>query len=627
MFKRCLAPLLIQLGLSLTLLALPALAQKTVPHTSSLSVLRSEPSDTDSAQAWAEWLIHSYLWSKDNFELRENPDWLKQSQHWQGQWQSFSENQRQTLNVALALFSHDYASVTNSLKSLKASAEWPYPELLKTLLGEPHPQQTGIWQISPAAAQALIRTYPEQHWSRVLLAEALLERQGSRQSDPDQIQQAQATLQALLTGAEASQLPDYVYYQMGQVMYLQGHSEAAVTYFKEKVPHALGQEAVGNFYLWMNQVPEALAFYEQARLSAPQKLRVYQKMAQIYNRTQPEKTVWLYLQGLLSDQTEFYALLQRHYEQASPTQILKWLPETLKQDSYYAQLIQGDQALRQQDPQSAQQFYRQALVLRPQEALAYTHLLAQLWAGDDADGMRLLLKQAQAQQVDSDEMTYWQGLLLLKEEQIPQAIDLLKPLAKKNARARYSLAQAYRQQKQYTQARQLMESLVQHEPNNLGYLLALGDLHLEQKHWSESHKIYELANQVKPYDAQVFYSLGNYYSTREQYPQAVHILERALLLAPDSIDIRNNLGNAYLRSNQLALAEQMFQSILSQAPQTAAAHYNLACVSALRHESQRAFRFLEQAVKLDPSLRDHAQQDQDLVFLKNFPRFKELVAR
>lgn len=241
--------------------------------------------------------------------------------------------------------------------------------------------------------------------------------------------------------------------------------------------------------------------------------------------------------------------------------------------------------------------------------------------------MDVLLKEAASQQVNSDEITYWKALLLIKEDRVAQGITLLKPLAKTNARARYSLALAYRQQKQYDQARQLLESLVQHEPRNLGYLLILGDLHLEQKHWSEAYEIYELANQVEPYNAQVLYSLGNYYSAREQYSEAIQTLERALLLQPDSIDIRNNLGNTYLRNKQLSLAEGMFQSILIQAPQTAVAYYNLACVLALRHESQRAFQFLEQAVKLDPTLRSHARQDQDLVFLQRFPRFKELVAK
>lgn len=624
MIKRCSALFLLQVGLSLHL-SLPALAQAE-PALAPFSVV-SAPAENASAQDWAEWLIDSYLWSKDNFELREDPNWLKQSQSWQLHWQSFSETQRQTLTAALDLFRHDYAAVTQSLTRLKATPEWPYPDLLKVMLGEPHPQQTGIWQISPAAAQTLIKRYPELHWGRILLAEALLERQDARQSDPEQIQQAQTALQSLLTASKSNQLPDYLDYQMGQIMYLQGQTSAADVYFKSKISHAIGQEAIGNFYLWMNQVPEALAFYELARQSTPQQRRIYQKMAQIYDRAQPDKTVWLYLQGLQSGNPDFYALLQRHYDQASASQIIKWLPESLSLDSYYGLLVQGDQALREQDARSAQAFYRRALALQPQNSLAYTHLLAQVWASGDTASMDDLLKQAAGQQVNSDEISYWQALLLLKQEQIPQAIDLLKPLAKNNARARYSLALAYRQQKQYTQARQLMESLVQHEPRNLGYLLALGDLHLEQKHWSEAHKIYELANQVEPYDAQVFYSLGNYYSTREQYSQAISILERALLLQPDSIDIRNNLGNAYLRNNQLALAEGMFRSILSQAPETAAAHYNLACVLALRHESQRAFQFLEQAVKLDPSLRAHAQQDQDLVFLQRFPRFKELVAR
>jgi tetratricopeptide (TPR) repeat protein/tRNA A-37 threonylcarbamoyl transferase component Bud32 len=57
------------------------------------------------------------------------------------------------------------------------------------------------------------------------------------------------------------------------------------------------------------------------------------------------------------------------------------------------------------------------------------------------------------------------------------------------------------------------------------------------------------------------------------------------------------------------------------------AHYNLGCVHSLRRELDAALVELEAAFKLDASLSEHVNEDQDLEALRDDPRFARLVKR
>lgn len=574
-----------------------------------------------------ESLLQMYFWSKDNFEVREWPE------YWQ-KWETWSEALRHqkepvalvaTVRASYGLACHDYRLVRDLLADLSRSGPAAfYTGLLQALLGEQDPDLPGVWRIPLAQARQMVHNYPNQELAHVLLAEAILERQVGI---PD------AEAQALLREAQRSvsralllnPALDYARYQQGQIYYLQGDQLKAHHYFeKELLPvGAVAAEAVGNFYSWFKDDTDALDFWERARVANPDNRRLYQKMEQADLQSKPELAVKLYLQGLKADpdQAFFYQKLRQLYGQASPQKLAVWLDETFEPSDYFYSLIRGDLV---QSPQAVD-WYQKALNQNPERMEAYLNLLDLLWQQHNHKEMAQVLKIAREEDLESPELIYWQGVLALDEDHPDQAIALLTPLAKQDFRARYTLMMAYKHKKDYAQAYHILASLLEQEPQNFSLLLSLGDLYLEQGRFKEAQQAYLWADRVEPYHEQVLFSFGILYTQMKEYDKAAEAYEKASLLKPEDLDIRNNLGNVFLQQERLDAAEEVFAAILKHDPTYASAYYNLACVHALRQQREEAYRDLQQAFQLKPDLKKMAATDPDLDFLRGDKRFRELM--
>jgi len=570
-------------------------------------------------------LLEMYLWSKDNFELKQWPEVWQQLEPLQSQYQTQPVRtlSNQSIQAAYGLLAHDYEQARMLTRSFKSDPAWPYAEMLTLLLGEQVPGQPGIWRISLPASQNLVQRQGEQALSHVILAEALLERQQWPDVSVEDLQAAQkAVLRALALQSDL----DYARYQQGQIYYFQGQTAQAQAYFEKHVAQidAVAAEAVGNFYVWMQDLDLAVSFYELARKQSPQTLRLYHKLEQVYLHTQPEQLVRLYLSGLAAqpEQTVFYASLRTHYAQAETEQILAWAQEMLSHQPALRGLIQGDLTA---DPKQAQLEYESVLQHAPRQEAAYLNLLELFWEQGELADMTRLLQQAEQLGLGSAGLQYWQGVLALQVQKFNEAEQYLKPLAETDLRARYTLAMVYRQQGNYRLTQALLLSLLEQEPQNLAFLLALGDVLLEQNNVTEATKVYRIAQQVNPHDAMVYFSLSNLLTRQEKYVEAAQLLERAILIAPEALALRNNLGNVYIRQQRLERAREVFQGILNAQPDYAVAYYNLACIDALSERWEQAYQNLEQAFKLDAALKKTAREDQDLNALRSESRFQDLL--
>jgi tetratricopeptide (TPR) repeat protein len=79
-----------------------------------------------------------------------------------------------------------------------------------------------------------------------------------------------------------------------------------------------------------------------------------------------------------------------------------------------------------------------------------------------------------------------------------------------------------------------------------------------------------------------------------------------------------------MREGDWATARRIHEAALSELDH-AALHYNLACIEAQAGDSERAFAELERAVEMQPRYRAHAAKDDDLVSLRDDPRFSALT--
>ncbi|MEZ0372844.1 MAG: tetratricopeptide repeat protein [Candidatus Sericytochromatia bacterium] len=580
-----------------------------------------------------QWLLEMYLWSKDNFEVGQWPEialalerWPAMLQQHRAQFKGRDETALRSLEAAYWLLLHDFGKARQLALQLPGQDAGPYPAMIQALLGEQDPDNPGIWRISLEQARLLVRRYPQQELAYLLLAEAVLERVQEPGAEPELLKEAQWAVTRLLRLAPQQ---SFGRYQQGQLLYLQQHGDEARRYFERQVlPQGpVAAEAVGNFYSWMQDPETALAFFEKARQQAPDSLRIYQKMEQLYLQTRPSEAVRLYLKGLarLPEVSAFYQRLQGLYDQIQPEVLRSWLQQDLPAGSYSSRLILGDLALREGDARTAEHWYTKALEQNPKRREAYLNLLTQYWEGKDLASMSQLLAKSRSQGIQDAELDYWHGVLALQQGRLAEARALLEPLAKEDLKARYTLAMVYRQQGELVKARQLLSSLIEQEPQNLVLILALGDLYLEARSFAEAEEVYQLARRIEPYNAAVFFSLSNLYAETQRYDEAIEALERAILIAPDEPDFRNNLGSIYLRQQRTEDAIREFEAIVEKRPDYAEAYYNLACVYALSRRHDQALRYLQRAIALDARLRQTAREDHDLDTLRLDRRFQELL--
>lgn len=107
--------------------------------------------------------------------------------------------------------------------------------------------------------------------------------------------------------------------------------------------------------------------------------------------------------------------------------------------------------------------------------------------------------------------------------------------------------------------------------------------------------------------------LARLYVNELQKPYlAVELYRQALEEAPGDPSLMVNLGVAYLKAGRLEKAEEAFEEALRSGPHLVEAHYNMACLKALKGDLEEARRSLGKAVEIDKEALKWAKTDPDL---------------
>ncbi len=108
---------------------------------------------------------------------------------------------------------------------------------------------------------------------------------------------------------------------------------------------------------------------------------------------------------------------------------------------------------------------------------------------------------------------------------------------------------------------------------------------------------------------------GLYVKELDKPHLAVELYKEALLKDPQSVSLMVNLGAAYLKMKRFREAEEILERALKVEPTLVEAHYNMACVKALKGEVEGAWRSLNEAVKINSEALQWAKADPDLITL------------
>ena len=156
---------------------------------------------------------------------------------------------------------------------------------------------------------------------------------------------------------------------------------------------------------------------------------------------------------------------------------------------------------------------------------------------------------------------------------------------------------------------QYFQHALQIDPEHSIALQNLGSAYRQKKDWPQAKRFLEHALALNPDDPEANYSLGMVYAQQNDTERAYDYLQRAIASRPSYPEALNNLGILYLRTRRPEEAKRSFEEAIRVAPAYDQAYLNLARVYGIEGSREKARTVLQELLKQHP---DHVQAKEEL---------------
>jgi tetratricopeptide (TPR) repeat protein len=147
---------------------------------------------------------------------------------------------------------------------------------------------------------------------------------------------------------------------------------------------------------------------------------------------------------------------------------------------------------------------------------------------------------------------------------------------------------------------------LQLSPDYFIALVNLGSAYRQQKNWDEARRTFERALSEAPEDAEANYGLAMVFAQTNDTGHAEEYLRKAVEFRPGYPEALNNLGVLYLRTRRRDEAVASFEECIRVAPTFDQSYLNLARVYAIEGTPDKARAVLAELLKQHPG---HAQAE------------------
>ena len=166
---------------------------------------------------------------------------------------------------------------------------------------------------------------------------------------------------------------------------------------------------------------------------------------------------------------------------------------------------------------------------------------------------------------------------------------------------------------------------VQVNPKNAYAWDALGTLYKSAGHYKDAILAYQQATSINPPKALYFHNLGLVYACEGRDEDAIGAFQRVVEIDPDYSLAHATLGGYYRKLGLEELAQKHIGKAMKNIYDSEN-EYNRACLEAICGNTDHAIELLGVALKNKQTYVDWILRDPDLDFIRQDPRFKQLVS-
>ncbi len=176
----------------------------------------------------------------------------------------------------------------------------------------------------------------------------------------------------------------------------------------------------------------------------------------------------------------------------------------------------------------------------------------------------------------------------------------------------------------YPEAEQAYRDAIARDPNDAAAYYNLGNLLLKLQRYPEAEQAYRDAIARDPNLAQAYSNLGSLLRIGNRLAEAIPLLQKSQELKPRLVPLLH-LAGIYRQLDDAAASAKYAAEARARVP--ADDWYNLACLESICGNVDAALEHLRRAAQQEEFDRTWAWQDPDLQWIRDGPRFREIVPK
>lgn len=295
--------------------------------------------------------------------------------------------------------------------------------------------------------------------------------------------------------------------------------------------------------------------------------------------------------------------------QRKPVEAVRVLDEAIKEDPKddQAHAMRAALLIESGNPQQVQAAVTdlQAMVSRaPTNAVMRFNLGRALLAKNDIEQARTQFQEAAKLQKDYTAPRLALAQLHIRRRDWGQALQYsneVMQLDPRNLTARLIHSSALAATQDLTRARAELNVIVKEYPRSQEAQIQMGLLDMAGKDFKSAEARFEKLYTANPDDLRGLMGLAEVYASQQQYGKAIAILEKEIAKRPNRPQMRVALGNLAFRSGDFDLALEHFQALVKENPNAGDIYVRMGEIYRRKGQPKPAIQAFRKAIELRPN--------------------------